>query len=62
MWVGTAWRGTTPRQAKVQKVTNDAQLAGRDETTSWPTVTVPPGTWRLTRDDRLLYESLPAAR
>ena len=38
----------------------DARTETRDEKTGWPTVTVRPGTWRLMRDGRLLYESRSA--
>jgi hypothetical protein len=38
----------------------DAVFETPDETLGWPTITVRPGTWRLTRDGRLLYHSLAA--
>jgi len=33
-------------------------FGARDKKTGWPTVTVGPGTWRLTRDGRLIYHSV----
>ncbi len=38
----------------------DVRTETRDEKTGWPTVTMRPGTWRLMRDGRLLYESRSA--
>ncbi len=40
-------------------LSDDAPPGGIDELTGWPTVTIPPGTWRLTADARLLYENPP---
>jgi hypothetical protein len=34
-----------------------AELASRDGKLAWPTISIRPGTWRLTRDGRLLYEN-----
>jgi hypothetical protein len=36
----------------------EAGFEARDKMLGWPTVTVLPGTWRLTKDGRLLYHSL----
>jgi hypothetical protein len=40
-------------------LTDDPRAGGRDEKTGWPTIGVPAGTYRLTRDGRLLYENRP---